>query len=196
METILLAVVLGAAFGAALDRIGATNPGYIIGMLNLTDLHLMKTILAGIGVASILLFAGLMAGLVDAGHLSVKTTHIGVLVGGLLLGTGFAVSGYCPGTGLGAAATGRKDAMVFVLGGLVGAAAYMASHAWVASTGILGDFAGGKTTLGPVSGTDNPALIGWLPGEWAGVLLGVVFVAIAAVLPGRLIRKRSVAPAE
>ena len=32
--------------------------------------------------------------------------------------------------------------------------------------------------------------------KWGGLTLGLVFIAVAAVLPGRLIRKRSVAPAE
>ena len=79
------AIVLGAAFGFVLDRIGATNPGYIIRMLNLSNLHLMKTILMGIGVAATLTFAGLMTGLVDPGHLAVKTAYVGVFVGGILL---------------------------------------------------------------------------------------------------------------
>jgi hypothetical protein len=48
-------------------------------MLNLSDLHLMKTILAGIGVASILTFGGLLIGVVDPGHLSVKMAYGGVL---------------------------------------------------------------------------------------------------------------------
>ena len=39
---ILLAIVIGAAFGAVLDRIGATNPTYIGRMLALTNLNLMK----------------------------------------------------------------------------------------------------------------------------------------------------------
>jgi F0F1-type ATP synthase assembly protein I len=50
MTTIILAIVIGAAFGFALDRVGATNPGYIISMLRLGNLHLMKTILLAIGV--------------------------------------------------------------------------------------------------------------------------------------------------
>ena len=61
MQQLLLALLIGGLFGFVLDRIGATNPGYIIKMLNLTDLHLMKTILAGIGVASVLLFGGLLS---------------------------------------------------------------------------------------------------------------------------------------
>jgi len=107
---ILLAVILGGAFGFALDRVGASNPDDITGMLRLSRLRLMKTILLGVGVAAILLFAGLLIGLVDPGHLSVKTAHLGVAVGGLLLGIGFGAVGYCPGTSLAALAAGRRDA--------------------------------------------------------------------------------------
>jgi uncharacterized membrane protein YedE/YeeE len=49
----------------------------------------------------------------------------GVLFGGLLFGTGMAVFGYCPGTGVAACGAGRKDAMVGVLGMLVGALMYV-----------------------------------------------------------------------
>jgi len=189
MTTLILAIVLGAAFGAVLDRVGATNPGYIIRMLNLTDLHLMKTILLAIGIGSLLMFGGLLSGIVNVGHLSVKGAYAGVFVGGLLLGGGFAISGFCPGTGLTAAATGRKDAMFFVVGGLVGAAAYMGSYAWVESTGLLESIAGGKSTLGQIAGTDYPAFFGSLPGEITGIVLGIVFIAIAAVLPMRILNR-------
>jgi hypothetical protein len=199
MLEIILAIVIGGAFGFTLDRIGATNPNYIIRMLNLTDLHLMKTILAGIGVASVLMFGGLLAGLVDPGHLSVKATYIGVFAGGLLLGIGFAVAGYCPGTGLTAAATGRIDALVFVIGGLAGAGAYMASYAWVKTTGILDNVAGGKTTLGAIEGTDYPALFPSLSGQWLGLALGLALIAIAWALPKRFVgtaAKQDALPAE
>jgi uncharacterized protein len=42
------------------------------------------------------------------------------IVGGLVLGFGFVVGGYCPGTSLVAAVTGRVDGMVFILGVLAG----------------------------------------------------------------------------
>ncbi|MEZ5740961.1 MAG: hypothetical protein R3E68_16940 [Burkholderiaceae bacterium] len=99
MNTILLALLIGGAFGFVLDRVGATNPNAIIGMLRLGRLHLMKTILLGIGVSSIVMFGGLIAGLIDPSHLSVKAAYPGVVIGGALLGVGFAVAGYCPGTG-------------------------------------------------------------------------------------------------
>ncbi len=69
---ILLALIIGGLFGYVLDRAGATNPGLIIKMLNLTNLKLAKEILLGIGLASVLMFAGQMLGLVDVAHMSVK----------------------------------------------------------------------------------------------------------------------------
>ena len=186
MTAIILAILIGGAFGFALDRVGATSPDYIIGMLRLSKLHLMKTILLAIGFASVLLFGGLLTGITDPGNLSVKTAHLGVLLGGALLGVGFAVAGYCPGTGLAAGGTGRKDAWVFVLGGLAGAAVFMASYDWVKSTGILNKLFGGKASLGVISGTDYPALLSSIPGEWIGIVMGLALVGIAFALPGSL----------
>lgn len=185
MNTVILAIVVGGLFGFVLDRVGATNPNLIIGMLRLGRLHLMKAILLGIGVGSILMFSGLLAGVLDPSHLSVKTAYTGVFVGGALLGLGFAVAGYCPGTGLAAAATGRRDALFFILGGLAGAAAYMGSYSWVKSTGLLDTVVGGKTTLGSIGGTQFAALFAGLPGEWIGIAVGAVLIVIAILLPNR-----------
>ncbi|MCL3883419.1 YeeE/YedE thiosulfate transporter family protein [Marivita sp. GX14005] len=186
MTSILLAIVIGAAFGAVLDRIGATSPNWIVGMLTLRRLHLMKTILLAIGTGSILMFGGQMIGLVDVGHMSVKAAYIGVFIGGLLLGAGWAASGYCPGTGVAAAAAGRKDALFFIAGGLLGAATYMATYpAWKAS-GMLDDVAGGKVTLGTVPGSGYDGLTA-ISGDLLGIALGAVFVLVAFVLPDSLV---------
>lgn len=197
MTTILLAIVIGAAFGVVLDRIGATNPNWIGGMLTLRRLHLMKTIVLAIGVGSILMFAGQMLGLVDVGHMSVKAAYIGVFIGGLMMGVGWAASGYCPGTSVGAAATGRKDALFFIAGGLLGAAAYMATYpAWKAS-GLLDDLAGGKVTLGTVPGSSYAGLLD-VSGDLLGIALGAVFVLVAFVLPDNIVSsgKSAAVPAE
>ncbi|MBA85493.1 MAG: hypothetical protein CML60_08325 [Rhodobacteraceae bacterium] len=183
--TILLAIVIGALFGFTLDRIGATNPGYIGKMLNLTNLHLMKTILLAIGTGSILMFGGQMLGLVDVGHMSVKSAYIGVFIGGLLLGTGWAMSGFCPGTGVCAAATGRKDGLAFIAGGLLGAAAYMVTYPAWKSSGLLDAIAGGKVTLGTVPAAKYEGLTA-LPGDILGIVLGLAFIVIAFVLPDSL----------
>ncbi|WP_095589112.1 YeeE/YedE thiosulfate transporter family protein [Actibacterium ureilyticum] len=191
---IFLAIVIGAAFGAVLDRIGATNPTLIGKMLNLANLHLMKTILLAIGTASILMFGGQMLGLVDVGHMSVKTAYVGVFIGGLMLGLGWAASGYCPGTGVCAAASGRKDALFFIAGGLLGAAAYMATYPMWKASGLL---SGSALTLGQVPGSKYDALLPGVPGDVAGIVMGAAFVLIAFLLPPSLTgRSKVAAPAE
>lgn len=182
MTSILLAIVIGVAFGAVLDRTGATNPSLIGRMLNLTNLHLMKTILLAIGTGSVLMFGGQMLGLIDVGHMSVKSAYIGVFIGGLMLGAGWAMTGYCPGTGVCAAASGRKDALFFIAGGLFGAAAYMGTYpAWKAS-GLLDKIAGGKVTLGTVPGSSYDGLTA-ISGDILGLAIGAIFMLVAFVLP-------------
>lgn len=186
MMTIVLAVVIGVGFGAVLDRVGASNPNYIGKMLNLTNLNLAKTILLAIGTGSVLMFGGQMLGLVDVGHMSVKAAYAGVFIGGLMLGAGWALAGFCPGTGVVAAASGRKDALFFIAGGLLGAAAYMVTYpAWKAS-GFLDSVAGGKVTLGTVPGAGYEGLMAF-PGDILGILLGVAFIAVAFALPERIL---------
>ncbi len=187
METFLLALVIGGAFGAVLDRIGASNPSLIGRMLNLTDLNLAKTILLAIGVGSVLMFGGQMLGLVDVGHMSVKAAYPGVLLGGLMLGAGWAAAGYCPGTGVVAAASGRRDALFFIAGGLLGAAAYMITYPMWKASGLLDPIGGGKVTLGLVPGSEFNAISAF-PGDVLGLILGVAFIAIAFALPSRLVR--------
>ncbi|MBL4770565.1 MAG: YeeE/YedE family protein [Planctomycetes bacterium] len=183
--SIVLAIAIGVAFGFVLDRTGATSPDWISRMLNLTNLHLMKTILLGIGIGSVLMFGGQMAGWVDVGHMSVKAAYIGVLIGGLMLGFGWALSGYCPGTGVCAATAGRKDAIPFLIGGLLGAWAYMVSFPFWKDSGMLDKIAGGKVTLGSVPGAKYEGLTA-LPGDVLGIALGLGLVAVAFLLPDQL----------
>lgn len=188
---LFLAIALGILFGFALNRVGATNPENIINMLRLSDLRLMKAILFAIGLSSLGLFGGLALGLIAPSHVSVKTAYIGVVAGGALLGIGFALAGYCPGTGLAAAATGRKDALVFVLGGLVGALAYTLSFGWLeANTGLFEKIAGGAVSLAQTSNDKYDALLG-MNGTIVGLALGAVFIVIAALLPQSICKKCS-----
>jgi uncharacterized membrane protein YedE/YeeE len=64
-------------------------------------------------------------GVLDMGEVYVVPTNlVAQLVGGVLMGVGFVIGGYCPGTSVVACATGRIDAMVFVAGLVAGLAAY------------------------------------------------------------------------
>ena len=183
--TIVLAIILGILFGFALQRVGATNPQNIINMMRLTDLHLMKAIFFAIGISSTLLFLLMTLGVIDAGHLSVKSSYIGVIVGGVMLGLGFAVAGYCPGTSLTALANGRKDALVFVGGGLVGALIYTLVYGSIKGSWLFNTIAGGKVML--ATGSDKfQALLPMIPGTLLAAVIGIAFMLIAWKLPDKI----------
>ena len=116
---LLLGLILGAAFGAVIQLSGASSYSKITNALRLKDLTIMKLILTAIGVGLIGVH------LLDAlglANMKVKDLYLpGLVVAGLIFGVGFAVTGYCPGTALAAAAEGKPDPWATVLGGLLGA---------------------------------------------------------------------------
>ncbi|OQW32704.1 MAG: hypothetical protein A4E19_04905 [Nitrospira sp. SG-bin1] len=135
---LLLGLFLGAAFGAVLQLCGASSHTKIIGTLRLKDFTIMKVILTAIGVGLI----GVQA--LDAlgtAHMKVKDLYLpGIVVAGLIFGVGFAITGYCPGTALAAAAEGKPDAWITVVGGLVGALTF--AFLWPNLESSLASFGG------------------------------------------------------
>ena len=181
---IILAIILGTLFGFALQRVGANNPQNIINMLRLKDLHLMKAIFLAIGLSSTLLFLLMTMGLIDSGNLSVKSSYVGVIVGGALLGLGFALAGYCPGTGLTALADGRKDARYFIGGGLLGALLYTLVYGSIRDSWLFNQIAGGKVML--ATGSEKfEALLPMIPGSLLAAVIGIAFILIAWKLPDK-----------
>ncbi len=186
---ILLAILLGGAFGFVLHRIGATNPTRLIDMLRLSDLKLEKVILFSIGLTMIVIFLinTLFPGVV---HFSIRAAYWGVFVGGLIFGFGFALSALCPGTGVAALGEGRRDALMYVIGGLVGTFLLALSWDALTHTALFHLIVEGKPkpTLAEgvvVHGHAMPALIG-LPGWLTALIFGGALIALAFVLPRKL----------
>lgn len=129
-----------------------------------------------------MLLISISAAIIDGGHLLVKSSYICVIIGGALTGAGFAITDYCPATGRAAIGTGRKDALVFVIGGLCGWLLYMFVYGSTESSWLLNDIAGGKVML--AEGSDKyAALIPAVPGVLLAAGLGVAFMLIAWKLP-------------
>jgi len=123
--------LVGLLFGAALFLAGLADPDKIVGALRLKDLHAFRVIIVFLLVG---MLGTLLLEMVGWAHFSVKPAAIAsVLLGGALLGLGFGLTGYCPGTGLACAASGRLDAVVAVIGMLLGAGAYIALYPTVAA---------------------------------------------------------------
>lgn len=119
MMELIAGLALGALFGAALQLSGASSHAKITQALRLKDLTIIKLIVVAIGVG---LIGVHLLDLSGWAHMKVKDLYLpGIVVAGLIFGVGFAVTGYCPGTALVAAAEGKPDAWVTILGGMLGA---------------------------------------------------------------------------
>lgn len=180
---IFLALLMGGLFGFVLERAGAGDPDKILGMLRLKDLHLMKAIFMGIGFSSMLLFPMLMLGWLDPAHLSIKGMYPGVIIGGALLGVGWALAGFCPGTAMVALGRGRKDAITYVMGGLVGAAILTGWYAHLDTSGWFEPWWGGRVTLVETGASRSVALLEGGTMRVIAILLGAVMLAIGWFLP-------------
>lgn len=112
-------LLVGVAMGVLIQRVGASSPRMILAALRLEDLTIIKFMATTIAVGAVLSYA------MNFGmpmHFDIKPTYVvGVAVGGLIFGAGFAIGGYCPGTCVVGIAEGRRDGFVALLGGVVGA---------------------------------------------------------------------------
>lgn len=189
---IILAILLGGAFGFVLQRIGATNPSRIWEMLKLTNLKLVKTILLAIGLSTILVFV-INAIAPGAVNFSVKAAFLGVFVGGMIFGLGFAIGGLCPGTAVAAMGEGRKDAIFYVVGGLFGAWTFALMFDYLKTTDLYQiAILGGKTTIASDvtrKGIEYNSLIDFMPGVITAIILGIIFIAAAKYAPSAIRKK-------
>ena len=175
-----IALGLGFFFGFFLERAGFGSSRKLAAVFYLYDMAVLKVMFTAIVTAMTGLWALSAVGWLDLGEIYlVPTFLLPQFVGGLVLGAGFVIGGYCPGTSVAGMATGRIDAMLYALGMLAGLAvyaeAYPAIAAWTKTTAL------GELTW--------PDLLG-LP-RW--VLVALVLAMAAAMFYGATRAERAFA---
>lgn len=171
--TLVYGLLVGIAMGVLLQRVGASNPRMILAALRLEDLTIIKFMATTIAVASVLVYV-MNLGLPM--HLDIKPTYvIGVALGGLIFGAGFAIGGYCPGTCVVGIAEGRKDGWVALLGGVVGALTFTLVYRLIEAP-LIKPLALGKITWADVFSVP-PVLV--------AVILGAILLTVVRLLPTR-----------
>src|SRR5512140_2748096 len=117
----LVGTLIGIGFGFALERGGFGSARILTAQFYFTNMRVLKVMFSAVATAAlgIALLAGV--GLLDLSAVTIPETFLWPqLVGGLVFGVGFIVSGYCPGTGVVAMASGRFDALMTLVGMLLG----------------------------------------------------------------------------
>src|SRR5665647_2259771 len=119
---LLIALLIGIGFGFALEQAGFSSSRKLAGMFYGYDTTVIKVFFT----AAIVALAGSQFmsyfGLLDMNKVFVDEYYVGAaIIGGFIMGAGFIMGGYCPGTGLSALSIGKIDALFFFFGGLAGA---------------------------------------------------------------------------
>lgn len=130
---LLLALAIGMAFGFILERGGLGNAKKLIGQFTLTDLTVFKVMFTAIVTAMVGLFFLNVFSLVNLELITTSDTYWAPqILGGLILGMGFAVAGYCPGTTIVGMATGKLDALISFFGLVIGSLIFALLFDWIA----------------------------------------------------------------
>jgi hypothetical protein len=112
---------LGFFFGFVLESAGFGNSKKLAAQFYFRELTVLKVMFGAIITAMVLIFITVGLGILDFSLLWVNPTYLAsAIVGGLIMGVGFIVGGFCPGTSLVAMATAKLDGLFFVLGVLFG----------------------------------------------------------------------------
>ncbi len=123
--TYLVFGLIGFGFGFALEISGFGNSKKLAAQFYFKDLTVLKVMFTAIVVAMVLIFLSVGIGILDFNKIWVNPTYLGSgLLGGLIMGVGFIVGGFCPGTSLVAASTLKVDGIFFALGTLFGVWAF------------------------------------------------------------------------
>ncbi|NLY02100.1 MAG: YeeE/YedE family protein [Rhodopirellula sp.] len=166
---VLLTLLIGVCFGFVLERAGFGNARILAAQFYLHNMRVLKVMFTAIVTAMLLVFLSSSLGLMDFQRVWVPPTYFWPgIIGGLILGVGFIVGGYCPGTSLVAMSTLKIDGLWFVLGVLFGMLVFgqTAPVFWdfFNTSGFMG-----RLTIPELLGVDA----GW-------VVLGVVAMAVGA----------------
>jgi hypothetical protein len=176
----LVAMVLGFGFGFVLERAGFGSGCKLTAQFRLTDWSVFKVMFTAIVFAAVGMYVLEQSGWLDAQSVYVPAPYLWAIVaGGAAIGAGFALGGYCPGTSAVGVMTGRIDALVFLLGILIGTFAFAGLFDQLEALTVAGELTRGDRL---------PEALG-LP-EWL-VLAALVAAAVGVYFLGGWFERRA-----
>ena len=131
---LIFAFLIGIGFGFALERAGFGSARKLVSQFYLDDMAVFKVMFTAIVTAMLGVTYLSWIGFLDISLVYLVPTYLAPqALGGLVLGIGFVVGGYCPGTALVATATGRFDGLFYGLGLYAGTLVFAEAYPLVKS---------------------------------------------------------------
>lgn len=165
-----LAVPIGFVFGFALFHAGFTDSRRIAWAFYFKDVGVPLVMFSAIVTGMLGLWGLSLIGFLDISKVYLLPSFLlPMAVGGLIFGVGMVIGGYCPGTAAASIATGKIDAVIFIVGFLIGSL-------------VFGDF---FPVWGDFYNSDYLAV--YRLDEWLGIGLGtMVFIVVVVAVAGSL----------
>ncbi|MFN8240922.1 MAG: YeeE/YedE thiosulfate transporter family protein [Bacteroidales bacterium] len=118
---LFLAFIIGIGFGFVLEQSGFSSSRKLAGVFYGYDTVVLKVFFTAAitGMLGLLFFS--LFGWIDLNLVYVNPTYLtSAIIGGIIMGAGFIIGGYCPGTSFCGASIGKIDALVFIGGLFIG----------------------------------------------------------------------------
>jgi rhodanese-related sulfurtransferase len=134
-----IAFIIGIAFGFVLENAGFSSSRKLAGLFYGYDFVVLKVFFtAGITAMSGIVVLGYF-GLINPEYLYINPAYLpSAIVGGAIMGTGFIIGGFCPGTSICAASVGKIDALAFIGGLFIGVMIFAESYPLVKGLYLAG----------------------------------------------------------
>lgn len=117
----VIAILIGFGFGFILERSGFSNARKIVGVFYGYDFTVIRVFMTAVAVAMIGLFYFNFMGWINLGMIFINPMYFyPILTGSVIMGIGFVIGGYCPGTSVAGLAIGKLDALTYTLGMYLG----------------------------------------------------------------------------
>ncbi len=118
---LFLAFIIGIGFGFVLEQSGFSSSRKLAGVFYGYDTVVLKVFFTAALTAMLGLLFFSLFGWIDLSLVYVNPTYLtSAIIGGIIMGAGFIIGGYCPGTSFCGASIGKIDAFVFIGGLFIG----------------------------------------------------------------------------
>ncbi len=118
---LVVAFLLGIAFGFVLEQAGFSTSRKLAGVFYGYDFVVLRVFFTAAITAMVGLLFFNYFGIIDLSQIFVNPIFLwSSIIGGVIMGLGFIIGGFCPGTSICAIGIGKIDAMVFIVGIFLG----------------------------------------------------------------------------
>ncbi len=175
---------IGVSFGSVLEMAGFADSRRLAGQFYFRNITVLKVMFTAIVTAMVLVFLSSALGWLDYPRVYVNPTYlVPGIIGGLIMGVGFILGGFCPGTSLVAVSNLRIDALFFFVGVSAGVFAF-------------GESVGRFTEFFYSSSMGRFTLPEWLGAPTGIVVVGVVAMALFMFWGGEKLERKFGSPQE